>query len=422
MSLRSWARLTGALAILLSACGPTAAPAPTGTPTSAPIVPSTLSPATATPTPFVLSVWVPPAFAPDPQTAAGTLLADRLAEFEARHPEVRLEVRTKTTSGPAGLLETLRVSSQVAPAAVPDLIALDPSSLATAAEEGLIGAYPGPRPLPEEADWFSFALEPTVVQDVAYGVPVASRMDVLAYDAARYARPPADWSAILGGPAPFLFPAADPTGRFSISQYLALEGSLQQDDGSPGIDPAVLESVLTFYGSAYNAGVLPLTSRQYENASQTWKAFTEGRAASAVTPLESWMANPTLSAAVPLPTRESGGAGLTTTWSWAVVARNGQRQAVVVELVEWLSDPFFLGPWTYAMGMLPPNRLALDAWPAGPATALANQLVRVARAAPSSEILGVVGPSFQVAVDAVLSGEKSPQEAALAAATEVGGR
>jgi ABC-type glycerol-3-phosphate transport system substrate-binding protein len=127
------------------------------------------------------------------------------------------------------------------------------------------------------------------------------------------------------------------------------------------------------------------------------------------------------SAAGPLPTRDGAGVALARTWSWSLVTNDPDVQAIAVDLVEWLSEPAFLGPWTYALGSLPPNAAALKMWPAGPATALVNQLVHVARPMPSRQIAEVVGPALHKAVDAVLSGALTPQTAALQASTEVAG-
>ena len=85
------------------------------------------------------------------------------------------------------------------------------------------------------------------------------------------------------------------------------------------------------------------------------------------------------------------------------------------------SDPGFLGPWTYALGSLPPNAVALEAWPAGPSTTLVQQLVSVARPVPPRQITELVGPALRKAVDEVLSGAMTPQTAALQASTEVAG-
>jgi hypothetical protein len=262
------------------------------------------------------------------------------------------------------------------------------------------------------------AVESARVDGTNYGVPSPSQTDVLVYDPAALGEPPASWSDMLGSPGPFLFPAADPLAGFTLAQYLALDGLLTQSDGNPAIDPAVLEEVLKFYGSAYSAGALPLTTRQYQNAAQAWASFEERRATSAVAPLEAWMASSLESAsAAALPTRDGSGIALTTTWSWAVVTPEAEKQAIVVDLVEWLSEPTFLGPWTHALGALPPNEVALDAWPEGPATALANQLVLVAQPMPFRKTLGSRAGDGK-AVDAVLSGGLAPQAAALQAATE----
>jgi hypothetical protein len=420
MSLRLWARLVGALAFSLGACTSTPTASPTASSTAPPVLPSTLAPASATPPPTVISLWLPPFLAPDRSSESGALLQARLSDFEASHPRVRLIVRIKELEGPSGLLETLLLASDAAPAALPDLIILRAGDLMAAADEERIVPYPAPLPSPDAEAWYEFALESSQVDATRYGVPSPSQTDVLVYDRQALRRPPTSWSDVLGSPAPFLFPAADLQAAFTLAQYLALDGQLTQPEGSPAIDPAALEAVLKFYGSAYNAGTLPLTSRQYQSSAQTWTAFEERRATSAVAPLEAWMASSLEDAAASaLPTRHGSGIALATTWSWAVVTRDAERQAITVELIEWLSEPAFLGPWTHALGALPPNNAALDVWPEGPATDLTNQLVLIARPMPFGEVIDAVGPAMWKAVDAVLSGGLAPQAAALQAATDV---
>ena len=416
-----WARLISALAFSLAGCTPNAA-APTATiaATAPPILPSTLTPATATASPTILTVWVPPFLAPEPASEAGALLAERLEAFEASHPGLKVAVRTKETAGASGLLETLRAASVVAPASLPHLIALSPGELSAAAEGELIVRYPGALPAPGESEWYPFALDSASLEGVRYGVPSAAQTEVLVYETGGYARAPSDWSAIVGGPAPFLFPAADPLAAFTLAEYLAAGGQLALADGQPAIDPAALEQVLMFYGSAYSAGVLPLTSRQYETSALTADLFQQGRAASAVAPLETWMASPRAgAAAAALPTRDGNGVVLARTWSWTLVTNETDLQADAIALVEWLSEPDFLGPWTHALGSLPPNAAALETWPSGPAATLVNQLVHVAQPTPPRRISDVVGPALRKSVDAVLSGALTPQTAALQASTEV---
>ncbi|MDO9130711.1 MAG: hypothetical protein Q7U34_12675, partial [Anaerolineales bacterium] len=60
-----------------------------------------------TPAARLIRVWLPPELDPSNGTPAGNLLKTRLDEFSAAHPGLKLEVRVKAESGPAGLLESL---------------------------------------------------------------------------------------------------------------------------------------------------------------------------------------------------------------------------------------------------------------------------------------------------------------------------
>jgi ABC-type glycerol-3-phosphate transport system substrate-binding protein len=403
---------------MLAACSP-APTAPPPTPTAAPVVPPTLTPVpgpTTTPSPLVLRAWVAPAFAPDPQSEAGALLQARLEAFEAAHPNVRVEIRLKDETGPAGLLETLQAALRVAPAALPDLITLDSSDLAQAAAgAGLVELVP----LLEEGDSavFDFARQAVEIGGERFGQPFGSRADVLVFRVDSFSRAPRSWSDLLSSRPPFLFPAGDSEALTTLAEYLSLEVSLADERGELRLDPLGLEEVLAFYGSAHNAGLLPLTVRQYETSLETWGAFHEGRASSAVAPLHVFLAEgrPTTEWAAPLPTRDGGGVCLALAWSWALVTQDPERKQLAGDLMAWLTDPAFLGPWTQALGLLPVDRASLDAWLDGTDKTLAQQLVEVARPMPTIGVRSAVGAPIRSAVDSVLSGQLTPNAAALAA-------
>ena len=408
-----------ALALTLSACAPAPTPQPP-TATAAPVVPPTLTPApgpTTTPSPLVLRAWVAPAFAPDSQSEAGGLLQARLEAFEAAHPNVKVEIRLKDEAGPAGLLETLQAALRVAPAALPDLITLDSSDLAqAAAASGLVALAPFPEE--GEAAVFDFARQPVEIGGERYGQPFGSRADVLVFRVDSFSRAPRSWSDLLSSKPPFLFPAGDAEALTTLAEYLSLEATLADERGELRLDPLGLEEVLAFYGSAHNAGLLPLTVRQYESSLETWGAFHEGRASSAVAPLHVFLAEgrPTTEWAAPLPTRDGAGVCLAQAWSWALVTHDPERKQLANDLMVWLTDPTFLGPWTQALGYLPVDRATLDAWLDGTDKTLAEQLVEVARPMPTIGVRSAVGTPIRAAVDSVLSGQLTPNAAALAAA------
>jgi multiple sugar transport system substrate-binding protein len=416
----SW---TAIVALLLTACGSAVITPETPAATAdATATPAAVSPTpTNSPSPKNLTIWIATPFSPDTGSPAGTLLTDRLAEFEASHPRIHIVVRTKDASGPAGLLDTLAAASAAAPAALPDLIGLDPTGLRAAAIKGLIVPLHDLVPEPASPEWYEHALGTAYVDGALFGMPFAADAEVLGYDLTRYPRPPLSWAEILAGPAPFVFPAGDPLALFTLAEYVSLGGPLSDENGRPSLDPQTLAEVLSFYGSSRAAGVIPLSVRQFVTDSDTWGALQGGRAAAATAPLSQFLSqfNSDVQGAIPLPTKGGAGACFAQTWSWAVVTEDADLQAVSAELIAWLGEPSFLGSWTAALGMLPPNRSALEEWPGGLQRSIATRLVGVSRPMPPEEILVTFGPPLQAAVESVLSGATTPEQAAQAAAQAV---
>lgn len=392
-----------------------ATPSPTSV-TASPATPDT------TPTaPLRLVLWLPASLAPERTSSAGAVLADRLAQFEASHPGITIQIRLKTDVGTAGLLESLIAAAAAAPAALPDALLLDPAALSAAALKGLIVPLDGLVAAPSEPEWYAYAVEAARVDGVVYGLPVGAEAQVLAYRTDAYDSPPLSWSSLLSGPVPAFFPAADPTASFTLAQLLAARARLYDSGGRPMIDQPALVDVLRFYQMARSAGVLPLSARHYASAADTWSIFRDGRAYAAEARLRPFLleANPAIHAAMPLPTRDGAGISLVWSWSWAVVTRDPVRQQAVRDLIDWLSQPEFLAGWTRLAGLLPATPAVLQRWPAGSETSLASQLVTAAVPCPSAETTGIFGPPLQQAVLAVLSGQSSPEEAAHAAAQAI---
>jgi ABC-type glycerol-3-phosphate transport system substrate-binding protein len=148
------------------------------------------------------------------------------------------------------------------------------------------------------------------------------------------------------------------------------------------------------------------------------------QASSAVAPLSFFLAETNFERfnAISLPTLASPGICLTDTWSWGIVTQDPIRQNLAAELIRWLTLPEFLGPWTHAMGLLPPTAAALELWPDGTETSLVSRLVTVARPRPSAETLATFGPPIHQAVQTVLLNATPPSSAALEALNELQNR
>ncbi len=415
LSAVSWA-LFIACSPAVETATPSPAPEPSPSPSALPV-----AEATATQTNEGLTLWVTEEFEPDPGTAAGAMLADRLAAFEEAHPGLELLVRTKAVEGSSGLLETLAAATVAAPMAVPDLVTLDSRSFRRAAEASLTIPLDDVAEVPSLPEWYEHAIAASRFQNGFYGLVFASQTDLLAYRTALYEVPPLSWNDILVSTPTFLFPAADPDAAFTLAQYLDLGGELSDSSGNAALDPAILADVLAFYASARTLDVIPLSVRQYSSSEQTWNALQAEQTASAVAPFSEFLPNQESGAisAIPLPTRNSNGTCLTRSWAWAIVAKDPERQALAAELLTWLMAPEFLGPWTLSLNLLPPTQSSLSEWPQGMQSAIANRLVTTCRSRPSQETLAVFGPPLQAAVEAILSGGTTPESAALAAAQSV---
>lgn len=408
-----------ALFAAMNACGviPDSDSPGTPQPTRQSSTPTTESTETPTLENIDLTLWVAPEFVPDPNTPAGALLSNRLRDFEAQYPRVAVNVRVKNSRGQGGLLDSLSATSSAAPSALPDLITLDPSGIHFSFINDLIAPIDGLIEAPESPGWYEFASAASRIDGEFVGYPFASNTEVLAYRTEFYEAPPSTWEDIIREEEVFLFPASDPDAVFTVAQYLSQDGELVDDNGQPFIDSAVLTEVLALYETAREAGVVPLRSLDFSDSQQTYEELISGRTASSITPLSSYFSLEGSEgiAALPAPTPDKPGISLTETWSWGIVTRDPDRQALVASLLEWLADPVFLGAWTRALGMLPPTSASLDTWPDGDDSALASSLVTLAQRKPTDSILNKIGPPILEAVSSVLQGIEIPANAALQA-------
>lgn len=422
--MRNFPALIVAVSIGLSACQPSA-PTPlrhTPTPAALPLTnPTPLPDGTASPSAAALRLWLAPEFGPSQASPAGVMMSDRLTAFQNAHPGVALVVRLKARSGPAGLIESLVAAHEAAPDTLPDVISLNNDGLHTAAVKGLVLPLDGLAAAPSTPPWYAFATAGARIDGSFVGMPFGSDTTVLAYRIDRYPSTPHSWNDVLTGPMPVLLPLADPSAQFTLGQYLALGGSLADASGKPSLDPSVLSDILNFYRDAWSSGVLPPSVRQLSDASATWQAFHGGGAAASAAALSTFAAarSPRFESATLLPTRNGTGICLMDPWSWALVARDSVQRGLAVELIEWLSDPAFLGPWTHALGVVPSNQTVLDLWPSDSLTDVTSGLIPSAQLIPSPETLATFGPVFQAATNAVLSGSATPDQAAQDAAANL---
>ncbi len=366
-----------------------------------------------------VTLWIPPLLSPD--TPAGSLLMEHLTTFEDAYALVKIDIRIKEENGPSGILETLSSASLVAPSTLPEIVLLDPTNLNTAALKGLIAPLNDIIPAPEIPEWYPFAIDAAFVDNTFYGLPFMSEAEAFAYRKEAFEAEPKDWSDLLGSTETILLPIGDKTSKFTLIQYIAIGGKLADDNGSPTIDTAILTDLFTFYLSANKAGQLPLYALQLHSAEDAWLALTQGNTNAAVIHLEVLQEAVTSGSylVAPWPTRDGTGVIPTKTLSWAMVAKDDEQQDHVSQILQWLSEPTFLGNLSETLGLIPVTPGALQEWSNPESSAILSRLVRVAAPEPTIEEITTFGTLLWVAIEDVLNERSTPETAAESIADQV---
>jgi len=416
----------------LTACGsaPAETASPTPSPTATPSLPVAVVDAirpSVTPTPvsraITLTLWLPTAFSAEPVRG---LLHQQIDAFATSEDGVPIDVLIKSDHGPGGLLDLLKTASPVAPSVLPDLIALDANELEAAARSGLLQPIGPLLPADFVGDFFPFARDLGTINGTLYGLIYAADLEHLAYNSKTVEAAPANWNQILTDTLTYALALHDADNFVSDSvwaNYTALGGTLIVND-QPALDQAALAQLLDLYQRAQRDNVLPANVLRLDSAADAWNTFipTEADLVNVRASLYMSVAQslPTIQFAV-LPALDRPTAPIGRGWAFALVARDARHQAAAIKLLQWLLAPDNASALTRAGRVLPGRAAALTSWDqTDPYTGFIRDQLSVARAAPPASIVNVVGPVLHQAIDDVLNGRATPDEAALTAITTLG--
>ena len=348
--------------------------------------------------PRILRVWLPPQFDPNAGTASANLLKQRLADFEAQHPGLEIEVRVKAEEGEANMLNALSVTSMAAPSALPDLVALSRPALEAAALKGLLHPIDGLSTTLQDPNWYGYARQLGQIENIGYGLPFAGNVFALVYrsELAKFT----NWEEILASEALLSFPAGDPQGLVGLALYVSGGGEIVTPQGSPMVDQDVLTRVLTLIEDGLGASMLSPSLAIVGTDAQALQLYRDRNANMVIT----WASNyrPVSDEHImPLPGLDETPYSFATGWMWSLAGSNAENQALAVELAEYLIADEFIGEWTREAGYLPTRPSSVD----GQDPTIAA-LVESAKPIPSNDLLSVLGQLMQDALIRVLNGER----------------
>ena len=402
---------------------------PTETPTSIAVTPGATAelvstpdfdiPVSATAQPDRLIIWLPPQIV-GPNDATTNVLLEQINTFNNANPELSIRVEQKTVSGQGGILSYLRTGSVVAPAILPDLVAIPVDMLSTAATDNLI------YPLTEMVDTtgleqlYPAASEMGQIESQLMGYPFAlTDLPHLVYDNSVLTTTlPLTWQQLIVDENRNMVFAADGTdgATLALQFYLDAGGNLFNADGLPILELEPLIVTLEQLEMGRETGFLNPASSNLTAYNQTWQLFLSGESNIVRTSANYYLNQETTE--LPLGFTVTAGIDrpltpLVNGWAWAVSTSDPAKRLLAVELIEELVAPENLAAWTFESKMLPARRDAFAFWQQSedPFVNFISPELERARPMPvsiNSKTMTVLGD----AVFQVVSGSKTAQEAA----------
>ena len=402
----------------------TALPSPEEKPTATavpgevtPAVSPTPSPPTAVSSAITLTLWTTEAFFPTDDNDSGQVLAQQWQAFEAAHPNVTIEYILKKPYGKGGILDFLSTARAAVPTVLPDLAILDTLELDEAAEAGLIQPLDDLVSSEVQLDLFPFARHRDDGQ--LMGLQFEADVEHLIYNTNKIDSPPMTWQEVISDSVTYIFPAGGEGGLVNdafLIQYLAVGGRLLDEDGNPALDKDALVEVLQFYADGLEAEAIPPSVLEFTDLDDCWVVYVSAQAAMSNVSSARYLADRGLlknTDFAAIPTRDGNVVTLSKGWALAIVTEDSHRQAAAAQLIEWLLEPENNANWNLAAGHLPTRQAAFDhlGTEDGYFPFVRRQLANV-YPRPMAAAYEKIGRALQRAVQGVLQGEVSPQEAA----------
>jgi len=393
---------------------------PTATAAPGAITPA-VSPTTAPPTvvssAITLTLWTTEAFFPTEDDGSGQVLAQQWQAFEVAHANVTIEYVLKKPYGKGGILDFLSTARAAAPTVLPDLVILDALELDEAAEAGLI--QPLDDLVSSEVQQALFPFARRSFDGQLMGLQFEADIEHLIYNTNKVDSPPITWREVLSDSVAYIFPAGGEGSLVNdafLIQYLAADGRLLDENGEPALDKDALVEVLQFYADGLEAGAIPPSVLEFVDLDDCWVVYVSAQAALSNVSSDRYLADRGLlknTAFAAIPTRDGDVVTLSQGWALAIVTEDPSRQAAAVQLIEWLLEPENNANWNLAAGHLPTRQAAFDhLGTEDKYFPFARQQLADVYPRPTDPAYEKISRALQRAVQDVLQGEVSPEEAA----------
>jgi multiple sugar transport system substrate-binding protein len=421
--------LLALVALLLVGCDlPSLQPTPVATTT--PVAPDQTPPPQPTspvadatppgPSVITLTIWTTEAFSPTQVITSGQILAQQAAAFEESHSDVRIRFMVKKPYGKGGILDFLLTTGAVVPALLPDLVVIDADELGAAVQAERVQPLDDLLPPDLVADLYPFAREACTFGGRLYGLLFQADVDHLVFNTGEVSIYPRSWPGVLSNPGPYVFPAGGKAGLVNdafLIQYLAVRsqpavGSLED----PFLEADSLAAVLQFYRDGISRGTLPTNILDYNTTDDCWLDYLAGDAIMTQVSSHRYLADRGRlqnAAVAPIPAINGPGAAIGRGWVLALPTTDPVRQSAAVAFMVQLMSVEANAAFNQAAGYLPARQASVALWdPVDSYGRFIQRQLEAAQPRPRLSNYTQMAAALQEAVEGVLSGALTPEEAA----------
>jgi multiple sugar transport system substrate-binding protein len=401
---------------------PVAAASPSPIPAAHP------SPEPTGPSVITLTLWTAPDYSPQAEGPAGEVMRQMLANFNETQPDVKLVYVLKKPQGKGGLLDFLLMASSVAPSVLPDLVLLEPHALQETVRAGLVQSLDALLPPSIQEDLFPFVLEEGRSDGQLKGIQFQTDVLHLLYNTNKLESPPLTWADVLARPgARYLFPAGGQGGLAndsSLIHYLSTGAPLFDEIGQLALDKAAMTAVLSYYAAGIQSGVVPTTVLRLESTRDAWPIYLEATVAMTEIAASHYLANRDLlrtTAYAAIPGQSGPAPTVGQGWMIAIVTDETYRLKAATRFLEWWLSSENNANWNLAAGTLPVRRSAYQRLgEQDPYFAFLAKRLETAEPYPLEADYREIAAAWQMAIEAVVTGKQTPEEAAAQALDALG--
>ena len=386
------------------------------------VVITTAITSTATPENEVLTLtfWTVETISPKASDELGIFMSDSLRTFEANNPNIKVNLLLKKASGKGGILDFLRTARDVAPSILPDVAIMNATDLNQAYADGLLQTLDNRLDRSMVQDLLPAARKMGTVNERLVGVPLSLEMEHTVYNTRTFTSTPMLWSDVLSQNTRYLFPAKGTNGLVNdvtLSQYFSAGGAFHDDQGVFSIDDRVLQNVLTFYQRALENELIDPGILDAAAGEELWPAYVEGQAGLIQISVRQYLADRAAlnnSTFAPLPVQAPNDTPVAITHGWVLVLITDDinRQRAALPLIEWFLSTSNNATWNQLNKSIPTRDTAFQQLAGGdPYWTFLTEQLNTAQPQPGFSGYDQLGRIFQQAVEQVIRGEATPQEA-----------